>query len=131
VERIRASQLTLTELRTAAGTTKRALGSALAEALGLKGEERGVKACYHEIESGQISPERVRPPVWEALSRLLDQTPDRLRGAAEAGFRGPRSGDTAVFAFTRLGGDLPAPQSPETRRRPASDEVRQAFFFDD
>ncbi len=121
----------LLDVRAATGMSKAAVGARLAEALGLLGQEAGAKACYHEIETGQVEPRRVRPAVWEALGELFDTTTARLRSAVNQAFelRGPLSAE----AFARSTEEGPAP----ARRRDsgvtsagADKEVRRVFFMD-
>lgn len=64
------SQL-LPELRARTGTRRDELVRRLAEVLGVKGSEPQVDGYVHELETGQLSPRRVRPAVVKALATVL------------------------------------------------------------
>ena len=59
------------------GTTRGALVARLAEALGHPEARAQVEEHVHELETGQLPPARVRPPVVAALARIL-QVPEAL-----------------------------------------------------
>jgi hypothetical protein len=99
VERI-LDDTTLVSLRKEAGVTKVGAGDALARALGLAGHEQRVKARYHEIETGLIDPDRVRPRVWEVLADALGASVDRVRSAAAGAFAA-RPGGAPGVSFAR------------------------------
>jgi len=67
----------LPALRTRTGTTRGALVARLAEALGHPDARAQVEEHVHELETGQLPPARVRPPVVAALARIL-QVPEAL-----------------------------------------------------
>ena len=89
---------TLANIRAASGLTKADTASALAERLELAGHELAVKARYHDIETGNTDPARIRLRVWEALSAVLKAPSEKLREAAENAFGG---GQAFVPAFAR------------------------------
>ena len=89
---------TLSTLRAASGLTKADTAAALAERLELTGHELAVKARYHDIETGNTDPARIRPRVWEALSAVLRAPAEKLREAAENAFGG---GQAFAPAFAR------------------------------
>ena len=89
---------TLATVRAASGLTKADTAAALAERLELTGHELAVKARYHDIETGNTDPARIRLRVWEALSAVLKAPSEKLREAAENAFGG---GQAFVPAFAR------------------------------
>lgn len=127
VERI-LDDATLEDVRKQAGISKTRAGEALARSLGLAGREQRVKARYHDIETGNVDPSRVRPRVWEALAAILGASAERLRSAAESAF-GAAGARAEASAFTRLGGtaevfaSLAEPSAEE-------DAVDRAMFED-
>lgn len=64
------SQL-LPELRARTGTRRDELVRWLAELLHVQGSEPQVDGYVHELETGQLSPRRVRPAVVQALATVL------------------------------------------------------------
>ena len=62
----------LPALRERTHTTRATLVSRLCEALGLAGSELQVGDYVHELETGLLSPARVRPAVVSALAAVLD-----------------------------------------------------------
>jgi hypothetical protein len=64
------SQL-LPELRARTGTRRDELVRRLAELLHVQGSEPQVDGYVHELETGQLSPRRVRPAVVKALATAL------------------------------------------------------------
>ncbi|MEJ7784893.1 MAG: hypothetical protein WKF96_08825 [Solirubrobacteraceae bacterium] len=99
VTRILGSE-TLADLRATAAASKREVGEALAERLGLAGHAAAVRARYHDVETGTVDPGRVTGRVWDALAAILGAPAERLREAAERAFGGP-SGQTDGVAFAR------------------------------
>ena len=128
VDRLLAVGETLTELRHGADLSKVDVGARLAERFGLAGRSASAKACYHEIETGQVEPARVREDVWTALSDFFGRTRDVVREAASAAFEG-RVDQTGAFA--RESGPPPVGASPSQPAAPSeTDPVRRAFFHD-
>jgi hypothetical protein len=130
VERILAPDETLVELRKRAGLEKADMGRLLADRFGFAGRSAGAKACYHEIETGQVAPARVREDVWRALSDLLGETRERIQRAAALAFQ---TGVPDATAFTRpaSGPSTDDPQrAPDRASREEPDPVRRAFFID-
>ena len=89
---------TLATLRAASGLTKADAAAALAERLELAGHVLAVKARYHDIETGNTDPARIRLRVWEVLSAVLKAPSEKLRQAAENAFGG---GQAFIPAFAR------------------------------
>jgi hypothetical protein len=67
----------LPALRARTGTTRGALVARLAEMLGHPEAREQVEGHVHDLETGQLPPARVRPPVVAALARTL-QVPEAL-----------------------------------------------------
>jgi hypothetical protein len=61
----------LPALRARTGTTRGALVARLAEMLGFPDARAQVDEHVHDLETGQLEPARVRPPVVAALARIL------------------------------------------------------------
>jgi hypothetical protein len=61
----------LPALRARTGTTRGALVTRLAEMLGFPDAKAQVDEHVHDLETGQLEPARVRPPVVAALARIL------------------------------------------------------------
>jgi hypothetical protein len=61
----------LPELRELSHTTRTSLIRQLAEKLGVAQSESQVAGYVHELETGQLSPQRVRPAVVDALAAIL------------------------------------------------------------
>jgi hypothetical protein len=61
----------LPELRARSHTTRTSLIHQLAEKLGVTRSESQVGGYVHELETGQLSPQRVRPAVVDALAAVL------------------------------------------------------------
>ncbi|MDP9227132.1 MAG: hypothetical protein M3P18_25455 [Actinomycetota bacterium] len=111
-------------LRTARGLTRDAIVAALVQTLGLdlKKKEK-VRRYYHELESGQLEPERVDGRVWDVLGEtlgarvvdLLAWRPRRPAFPAPALVRGPTR---PMMTATRV---------PEPQEEPAEDEVDRLF----
>ena len=130
VDRILAPDETLVELRKRARLQKADVGQLLADRFGFAGRSASAKACYHEIETGQVAPARVRDDVWQALSDLLGETRERIQQAAALAFQTAVSDATA---FTRPAGG-PSPddrqRAPDWESHEEPDPVRRAFFHD-
>jgi hypothetical protein len=124
VDRLLAGRETLTELRRGVGLNKADVGARLAERFGLAGRSASAKACYHEIETGQVAPTRVREDVWTALSDIFGRARDVVREAASAAFEG-RAAETGAFARESGPHEAASPAPPSE-----ADPVRRAFFHD-
>jgi hypothetical protein len=123
---------TLSTLRAASGLTKADTAAALAERLELTGHELAVKARYHDIETGNTDPARVRLRVWDALSAVLKAPAEKLREAAENAFGGGQAFAPA-FARAPLRSSRPGTwQSMKPFEQPdAADAVVDRAFFED
>jgi AcrR family transcriptional regulator len=76
---VRAWPEVLTEARLAAGLKRPTLVARLAERLGVGDDGRAhLERRYHELETGQLEPRRVRPVVADALGDLLGGIRDTL-----------------------------------------------------
>jgi hypothetical protein len=88
----------LPELRKRSHTSRSSLVRQLAEKLGVARSEPQVEGYVHELETGQLSPQRVRPAVVDALAAILAVP----RAVLEAGRSLPEpqtfSAPRAVFA---------------------------------
>jgi hypothetical protein len=88
----------LPALRERSRTTRGALIRQLAEKLAVRDSESQVEGYVHELETGQLSPRRVRPAVVDALAAILAVP----RAVLEAGRSLPEppalSAPGAVFA---------------------------------
>jgi hypothetical protein len=62
----------LPALRERSRTTRSALVAALAAALGFPDAKEQVEEHVHALETGQLEPRAVRPPVVAALARILE-----------------------------------------------------------
>jgi hypothetical protein len=115
----------LPALRARTGTTRGALVARLAEMLGFPEARAQVEEHVHALETGQLAPARVRPPVVAALARIL-QVPEEL---LEMGRRiaPPQAGMTAASAFLRAApAGAPPPAAAE-----ASDAAPRVAEIDD
>ena len=81
----------LPALRARSGTTRGALVTRLAEALGHPEARAQVEEHVHGLETGQLAAARVRPPVVAALARILDVPEAVLEPAAADGATDVRS----------------------------------------
>jgi len=82
-----------------------------------------VRARYHELETGQLDPDRVDARVWEALAATLKERVETVR--AWAAPARPLSADPVVFA--RLAdADEPPPAAPPAREE-EPDEIDRLF----
>ena len=123
---------TLASVRAASGLTKADTAAALAERLELTGHELAVKARYHDIESGNTDPARIRLRVWEALSAVLRAPSEKLREAAENAFGGGQAFAPA-FARAPLRSSRPGTWQLMTpfEEPGAADAVVDRVFFED
>lgn len=128
VARVLSDEPAIADLRSAAGLTVAVVGSALAGTLELEGHETAVKGCYHEIETGNADPERVRPAIWAALAKLFGEPAERVRAAAARGFGGWAAGPAEVYARSARAPAASTPPAPARSRDPEDDRVRRAFF---
>ena len=87
----------LPALRERTHTTRAALVSRLCEALGLPGSERQVGDYVHELETGLLSPARVRPAVVSALASVLG-VPRALLESSRGLAAEPPPSDALTFA---------------------------------
>lgn len=73
----------LLELRKRQGLHRAEVVDGLMRLLALDPAKRDkVKRCYHELETGQIEPDRVDARVWQALAETLKQQVETLRAWA-------------------------------------------------
>lgn len=86
----------LPELRERTGTTRSQLVKRLADLLGVGGAEEQVASYVHELETGLLSPRRVRPAVVAALAAAL-RAPHALLEASRELVPPPPTG-AAAFA---------------------------------
>jgi hypothetical protein len=95
----------LPALRARSGTTRGALVTRLAGALGFPQAGAQVEEHVHHLETGQLDPRRVRPAVVAALARILGVS----EAVLEAGRRvQPASGGAPVAVFQRAAPLAPA-----------------------
>jgi hypothetical protein len=122
---------TLAELRAAAAVTKREVGEALAEQLGLATRANAVRARYHDVEAGNVDPRRVAARVWDALAGILGASAERLRDAAGKTFGGtPGQTGAAAFARSEPAGRGVRTNEPRVAENSDDDAVDRAFFDD-
>lgn len=114
----------LPALRARTGTTRGALVTRLAEMLGYPKAQAQVEEHVHHLETGQLEPARVRPPVVAALARIL-QVPEEV---LEMGRRiAPPPGPEVVTLFHRAAPRMaPPPSAAEDR-----DEAPRIAEIDD
>jgi hypothetical protein len=115
----------LPALRARTGTTRSALVERLAAALGHPEARAQVEEHVHDLETGQLEPRRVRPPVVAALAQILD-VPETL---LELGRRmlPPAAAPSPAAAYHRLALqqlDMPTPSR-------ASDGPKRVAAIDD
>jgi hypothetical protein len=116
----------LPALRARTGTTRGALVTRLAAALGHPEAKAQVEEHVHELETGQLAAARVRPPVVAALAKILD-VPESL---LELGRRivPPPAGATAASAFLREApAGAPPPMMEEMSTAPRVAEIDDLF----
>ena len=122
---------TLAEVRAEAAVTKRDVGAALAEQLGLAPQANAVRARYHDVEVGNVDPRRVAARVWDALAGIFDASAERVREAAERTF-GAASGQVGGAAFARSEPAGAGALSAESGVvEDSGDDVVDRVFFDD
>ena len=122
---------TLAELRAAAAVTRREVGEALAEQLGLAAQANAVRARYHDVEAGNVDPSRVAARVWDALAGILGTSAERLRDAAGATFGGaPGQPGAAAFARSGPAGRGMRANDPRVVENSGDDAVDRVFFED-
>jgi hypothetical protein len=85
----------LPALRARTGTTRGALVTRLAEMLGFPDARAQVDEHVHDLETGQLEPARVRPPVVAALARIL-KVPEAVLEM------GQRTAPTETLSLARL-----------------------------
>ena len=124
----------LPRLRAGARLKRSALVAALAEALGVSGNEAKVGAYYHAMEQGTLDPRGVSDRVLEALAALTGTTAQALRDAASAiAPRGPAPSSGPAFARTAMPDaehlDVMASRADDSAGgdRPQRDEVDDLF----
>lgn len=110
----------LVTLRHSAEIQRDELTRRLAEELGVADRADEVHGYYHRLERGQLEVERVRPAVFEALGRVLEQSAGRLRSIAQRVADAASGGGEAVV-FARAAA-APPPAAPAAPAAPA-DEV--------
>jgi hypothetical protein len=120
---------TLTQFRQSAGLSKIEISARLAVELELGGQENAVKAAYHEIETGQVEPERVRERIWTICARHFNATIEQLREATRVAFEARPARSGVVHA--RSEGKTPEPPRTGAAQAPGDAAVRRAFFFED
>jgi hypothetical protein len=123
---------TLATMRATSGLTKADAAAALAERLELTGRELAVKARYHDIETGNTDPARIRLRVWEALAAVFRVPSEKLREAAENAFGGGPA-FTPAFARAPLKSSRPGTWQLMTPFDvpDAADAVVDRVFFED
>jgi hypothetical protein len=117
----------LPALRARTGTTRGALVARLAEMLGFPEARAQVEEHVHALETGQLAPARVRPPVVAALARILE-VPEGLLEMGR-GIAPPQVGMTAASAFLRAApAGAPPPAAAEaTDAAPRVAEIDDLF----
>lgn len=131
VTRILLGSETLAELRAAAAASKREVGEALAERLGLAGHAAVVRARYHDVETGSVDPGRVTERVWDALASILAAPAERLREAAERTFGDAASQEGgAAFARSQLKSRAARYEKAESPDGDRDDDVVDVVFFE-
>ena len=123
---------TLAELREQAELSKREVADALAEDLDLVGYEQAVKARYHELETGQLEPQKIATRVWSALAAVFGQSAERLREAVEPSRDVGRRDQAIAFARDGLhqAAASPATGAPAEQTSPGEHPVDARFFGD-
>lgn len=113
-------------LRERIGLTRGALVTRLAELLGHPEAGTQVGGYVHELETGQLDPKRVRPPVVAALAKILD-VPEALleRGRRMAV---PPAAPSEARALYRVAPPVAPPAAPPAAPPPIDmDAVRQSL----
>jgi hypothetical protein len=115
----------LPALRERTRTTRSALVAALAAALGFPDATEQVEEHVHALETGQLEPRAVRPPVVAALARIL-QVPEWV---LERGRRmSPPAPQVQTLALFRLDLHHAAPMESAS---PPPDDVKPIPEIDD
>jgi hypothetical protein len=115
-------------LRERTGTTRGTLVTRLAELLGHPAARAQVEEYVHELETGQLAPARVRPPVVAALAKILD-VPEALLELGRRIVPPPAAGSDAVTLF-RAGPPVATPPTATPAAATPSidiDAVRQSL----
>lgn len=116
----------LPALRARRGTTRGTLVARLAAALGHPDANAQVEEYVHELETGQLAPTRVRPPVVAALAKILE-VPEALLELGR-GIVPPPAGATAASAFMRAApAGAPPPVVEEASTAPRVAEIDDLF----
>jgi hypothetical protein len=116
----------LPALRAQTGTTRGALVARLAEMLGHPDARAQVEEHVHDLETGQLAPARVRPPVVAALARIL-QVPEAV---LEMGRRiAPPPAPAAITLFHRAAPAMapPPPAAEDPDEAPRVAEIDDLF----
>jgi hypothetical protein len=121
--------IVLPRLRKRAKLRRAELAGLLAAELGLTGKEKRVAEAYHDLETGQLDTARVKPPVMEALARILGESADSLRsyGRRLGAPRPAPPSQGVAFARPAYRG-MASPGTTRPPRAPAEwDEVDELF----
>ena len=122
---------TLADVRAGAAVTKRDVGAALAQRLGLAPQANVVRARYHDVEVGNVDPRRVAARVWDALAGILGASAERVREAAERTFSAaPGQVGGAAFARGEPAG-VGALSTESGAVEDSGDDAVDRVFFDD
>ncbi len=116
----------LPALRARTGTTRGTLVARLAEMLGHPDARAQVEEHVHDLETGQLAPARVRPPVVAALARIL-QVPEAV---LEMGRRiAPPPAPKMVTLFHRAAPMMapPPPAAEDPDEAPRDAEIDDLF----
>ena len=105
VDRLLSHPETLPELRRGAGLNKADVGARLAERFGLAGRSASAKACYHEIETGQVAP-RGYARTSGRPSRTSSVAPATSSGRRLGGVRAPGIHRAFVHSLRCSGGAI-------------------------
>jgi hypothetical protein len=116
----------LPALRERTRTTRSALVAALAAALGFPDAKEQIEEHVHALETGQLEPRAVRPPVVAALARIL-QVPEWVleRGRRLASPAAQMETITLFHRQARLDPSISATPMPssEVKRIPEIDDL--------
>jgi hypothetical protein len=115
------SEPPLLELRRRQGLKRAVVVDRLLAALGLRATSRDRLAlAYHELETGQLDPAGVAPPVWSALTEIFKANVRDL-----AGWRPPPIAAAPAFRLSRMSLE----SRPAIREDPerAEDDVDRLF----
>jgi hypothetical protein len=119
-----AGESPLLRLRKVRGVTRDAVVGALVKTLGLDEKKKDkVRRYYHELESGQLEPERVDGRVWDVLGQTLGaRVADLLAWRPH-----PPEFPTPAFARGSARPMMAAMRVPEPQEEPAEDEIDRLF----